>query len=243
MKTIGIIGAGEVGSHIAMAAIRTGHRVVIANSRGPETLGRLIDQLGPQAQAATATDAARAGDFVVVAVPLKRENNMPAAELAGKVVIDTNNYMAWRDGHFPIVDSYEKTEHELRQEQLPASKIVKAFTRIQAPRILKWGRKAGDPDRLALAASSDFPEAIDGVRKLNDQYRFRYGGVGPAPRVLAHHTRTARLEAGTPKRRGPFSQPGEGKSCRPAINNGSPDTPPRNHLGRYRSRVEYPVRG
>ncbi|MDF9301950.1 NAD(P)-binding domain-containing protein [Tritonibacter mobilis] len=115
MTTIGIIGAGEVGSHIAKAAIWAGYRVVIANSRGPKTLERMIEQLGPMASAGTATEAAHLGDFVVVAVPLKLENNMPADALAGKIVIDTNNYMAWRDGHFAIVDSYQKTEHELRQ--------------------------------------------------------------------------------------------------------------------------------
>ena len=133
MTTIGIIGAGEVGSHIARAAIANGYDVVIANSRGPQTLNDLVAELGPSARAATAADAARAGDFVVIAVPLKPVNDMPVNELAGKVVIDTNNYMIWRDGNFPVVDRGEKTVHELRQEHLPTSKAVKAFTHIQAP--------------------------------------------------------------------------------------------------------------
>lgn len=172
MTTIGIIGAGEVGSHVARAAIASGYEVVIANSRGPETLERLIEELGPSARAASATGAAAAGEFVVVAVPLKLVNDMPATELAGKVVIDTNNYMAWRDGHYPIVERGEKTEHELRQEQLPASKVVKAFTHIQAPRIIAWGKPANSSDRLALSASSDFPDAVEIVRRLYDQFGF-----------------------------------------------------------------------
>lgn len=179
MSTIGIIGAGEVGSHIAVAALRSGHEVVLANSRGPETLSELIRQLGPAARAATASEAALAGDFVVIAVPMKLQNDMPEKELAGKVVIDTNNYMAWRDGHFPLVDAFEKTEHEIRQEQLPGSKIVKAFTHIQAPRILTWGKPPGDPDRLALAAASDFEEAIDVVRSLYDQFGFDTVAITP----------------------------------------------------------------
>ncbi|MFK4076986.1 NADPH-dependent F420 reductase [Ectopseudomonas khazarica] len=93
MTTIGIIGAGEVGSQIARAAIANGYQIVIANSRGPDTLKDLIDELGPSARAATAAEAAAQSDFVVIAVPLKRVNDMPTAELAGKVVIDTNNYM------------------------------------------------------------------------------------------------------------------------------------------------------
>lgn len=172
MTTIGIIGAGEVGSNIARAAVASGYEVVIANSRGPETLGRLVEELGPSARAATAAEAAAAGDFVVVAVPLKLLNDMPTAELAGKIVIDTNNYMPWRDGHYPIVDRGEKTEHELRQQQLPASKVVKAFTHIQAPRIIAWARPAGSPDRVALSASSDFPDAVKIVTRLYDKFGF-----------------------------------------------------------------------
>lgn len=170
--TIGIIGAGEVGSQLARAAIASGYQVVIANSRGPETLAELIRELGPSARAASAADAAAAGDFVVVAVPLKRINDMPAAQLAGKIVIDTNNYMVWRDGHIAAIDAGEKTEHELRQEQLPLSKVVKAFTHIQAPRITRWGRPEGAPDRAALAVSSNYPEAVALVTRLYGQFGF-----------------------------------------------------------------------
>jgi predicted dinucleotide-binding enzyme len=172
MTTIGIIGAGEVGSQIARAALANGYEVVIANSRGPETLAALIADLGPSARAAWAQEAAAAGDFVVVAVPLKPVNDMPVAALAGKIVLDTNNYMAWRDGRYPVVDSGERTVHELRQEQLPDSKVAKAFTHVQAPSLLKQGRPAGAPDRLALAVSSDFPEAAALVTRLYDQFGF-----------------------------------------------------------------------
>jgi predicted dinucleotide-binding enzyme len=172
MTTIGIIGAGEVGSQIARAAIACGYQVVIANSRGPETLVELVKELGPAARAATAADAAAAGDFVVVAVPLKLANDMPVEALAGKIVIDTNNYMVWRDGHIAVIDAGEKTEHELRQQQLPRSRVVKAFTHIQAPRITLWGKPAGAPDRAALSTSSDFPEAVALVTRLYDQFGF-----------------------------------------------------------------------
>lgn len=170
--TLGIIGAGEVGSHLARAAITSGYKVVIANSRGPETLRELINELGPSARAATAAEAATAGDVVIVAVPLKLINDMPVAELSGKIVVDTNNYMIWRDGHFPIIDAGVKTVHEVRQEQLPTSRVVKAFTHIQAPRILTWGQPAGAPERLALAVSSDFSDAMKFVTDLYDQFGF-----------------------------------------------------------------------
>lgn len=172
MATIGIIGAGEVGSQLARAAISSGYQVVIANSRGPETLRDLVVELGPAARAATAAGAATAGDFVIVAVPLALTNALPTAELTGKVVLDTNNYMPWRDGSFAVIDSGAKTVHELRQEQLPASKVAKAFTHIQAPRLFQLASPAGTAKRHALSVSSDHPDAVALVTRLYDQFGF-----------------------------------------------------------------------
>ncbi len=172
MNTIGIIGAGEVGRAVAKAAITHGYSVVLANSRGPETLAHVIEELGPSARAATAEQAAKAGDFVVIAVPLKLANNMPTEALAGKIVIDTNNYMIWRDGNYPMIDSGEKTVYQLRQEQLPTSKVVQGFTHIQAPRLASAARPKGAPDRIAVPISSDYPEAVDLVAGLLDTFGF-----------------------------------------------------------------------
>ncbi|HZX38060.1 MAG TPA: NAD(P)-binding domain-containing protein [Streptomyces sp.] len=215
MTTIGIIGAGEVGSQIARAALAHGYEVVIANSRGPATLKRLVAELGPSAHAARAADAAQAGDFAVVAVPLKLVNNMPVAELAGKIVLDTNNYMIWRDGHFPAIDSGEKTVYELRQEHLPDSKVVQAFTHIQAPRITTAGLPSGTPGRLALPVSSEYPEAVELVTRLYDQFGFdavdnsplseawRTAPGQPAWDELAHQTRDQLIVNLTKARRVP----------------------------------------
>ena len=91
MTTIGIIGAGHIGSQIARLAVANGYNVVISNSRGPETLSALITELGPKARAATAVEAAKAGDIVVVSVPLRNYRKVPVESLAGKIVIDTDN--------------------------------------------------------------------------------------------------------------------------------------------------------
>ncbi|MBE7211454.1 MAG: NAD(P)-binding domain-containing protein [Gluconacetobacter diazotrophicus] len=205
MATIGIIGAGEVGSQIARAAILCGYGVVVANSRHPDSLASLIAELGPAARAATAAGAAEAGDFVVIAVPLKLDNDMPMAALSNKIVLDTNNYMPWRDGRFPMIDSGEKTEHELRQEQLPTSMVAKAFTHIQAPRLFALARPPGTPDRHALSVSSNHPEAVRLVTRLYDQFGFntvdnsplgeswRSGPGQPAWLAHARQTRTELL--------------------------------------------------
>lgn len=215
VTTLGIIGAGEVGSQLARAAVRGGYRVVIANSRGPETLDDLIAELGPSARAATAAGAAEAGDVVIIAVPLRLVNDMPTAQLAGKIVLDTNNYMTWRDGLYAAIDSGEKTEHELRQEQLPDSKVAKAFTHIQAPRLFLSASPSGAPERHALSVSSDYPEAVEFVTHLYDQFGFdtvdnsplkeswRSGPGQPAWISHAHQTRdelSARLTAAHPLR-------------------------------------------
>src|SRR4051812_16863820 len=98
METIGFIGAGHIGSQVARLAVANGYQVVVSNSRGPETLSDLVKELGPHARAATAAEAAAAGDIVVVTIPLKNYREVPAAPLKGKIVIDTNNYYPERDG-------------------------------------------------------------------------------------------------------------------------------------------------
>jgi predicted dinucleotide-binding enzyme len=115
MTTIGIIGAGHIGSQIARKAVQLGYEVVISNSRGPETLADLAAELGPRARAATSAEAATAGDFAVVTVPLKSLKDIPVEPLAGKIVIDTNNYYWERDGHVPSLDNGEATTSGLLQ--------------------------------------------------------------------------------------------------------------------------------
>jgi predicted dinucleotide-binding enzyme len=185
MTTVGFIGSGQIGATVARLAVGAGYDVVVSNSRGPETLADLVADLGPRARAATAAEAAEAGEFVVVSVPFKAHRDLPVAQLAGKVVLDTNNYMVWRDGNFPEVDSGLKTIHELRQEQLPTSKVVKAFTHIQfherhpirvpsdaLPAVIRLARPAGAPDRKALVVSSDYPDAVELVTRLYDDLGF-----------------------------------------------------------------------
>jgi 8-hydroxy-5-deazaflavin:NADPH oxidoreductase len=84
MTTIGLIGAGQIGSQIARLAVARGYPVVISNSRGPETLATLVAELGPNARAATAMDAAKFGEIVVVTLPLKNYREVPVEPLAGK---------------------------------------------------------------------------------------------------------------------------------------------------------------
>lgn len=179
MTTIGIIGAGNIGSQVARAVIGAGYDVVIANSRGPETLSDLVTELGPRARAATAAEAAAAADVAAVTVPLRAIDDLPVEPLAGKIVLDTNNYYFERDGHIPELDRGETTTSRLLQQRLPDSKVVKAFNHIRSDEITTDTAPAGAPDRRALATSSDHPDAVEFVTRLYDELGFDTVDVGP----------------------------------------------------------------
>jgi predicted dinucleotide-binding enzyme len=179
MTTIGFIGSGHIGGTLAEIAVAQGYDVVLSNSRGPETLADLVAKLGPKARAATAAEAAAAGELVVVTVPFKSYRDVPVEPLAGKVVIDTNNYYHERDEHHSELDDGTTTSAELLQAHLPTSKIVKAFNSINFKPLAVEGRPAGTPDRWALPIAGDDAEAKRVVTNLIDTLGFDVVDAGP----------------------------------------------------------------
>ena len=196
MTTVGLIGAGHIGSQLARLALANGYDVVISNSRGPETLRDLVDELGPRARAATATDAAAAGDVAVVTIPLKNYRAVPVVPLAGKVVIDTNNYYPQRDGQIPELDDETTTSSELLQAHLPSSKVVKAFNNIVAAQLTTDGTTAGTKNRRALPIAGDDGDAKRTVAQLLDQFGFDALDVGPLAEGWRFQRDTAAYLAG-----------------------------------------------
>jgi predicted dinucleotide-binding enzyme len=179
MATIGLIGSGHIGSTLARLAVGAGHDVVLSNSRGPETLTDLVDELGPQARAATPAEAAAAGDLVVVTVPLKAYREVPVEPLRGKVVIDTNNYYPQRDGQVAELDDESTTVSELLQAHLPESRVVKAFNNIYFGHLGTLQRPHGDPERSVLAIAGDDAGAKQTVTDLLDDLGYDAYDVGP----------------------------------------------------------------
>jgi predicted dinucleotide-binding enzyme len=179
MTTIGLIGSGHIGQAIAKQAIAHGHDVVLSNSRGPETLTDLVAELGGHARAGTAEDAATAGDLVVVTIPFKNYEQVPAEPLAGKVVIDTNNYYFERDGHYPEIDEGRTTPSELLAARLPGAKVVKAFNNIQAEQIGSTATPAGTTNRRALSIAGDDADAKGVVTDLINEFGFDVVDAGP----------------------------------------------------------------
>jgi 8-hydroxy-5-deazaflavin:NADPH oxidoreductase len=168
---VGIIGAGHIGGTLAKHFVDAGHEVAVSNSRGPETLAGLVEELGG-AEAMTAAEAARFGEVVVVSVPFGRYRELPSTDIAGKVVIDTNNYYPQRDGHFEELDSDRTTSSELLQAHLSGARVVKAFNAILWTRLRDGGRSSGDVERVGIPISGDDEQAKRTVAELIDQIGF-----------------------------------------------------------------------
>jgi predicted dinucleotide-binding enzyme len=179
MTTVGFIGSGEVGSTIARLAIEAGHRVVLSNSRGPQTLAGTVAALGPRASAATREEAAAAGDIVVVSVPVKAFPDLPVGALAGKTVIDTCNYGPERDGHIPELDDESLTSSELLARSVPDAVVVKAFNTIYFKHLLALARPAGAADRSSLPIAGDAAAAKAAVTAFISSIGYDVVDAGP----------------------------------------------------------------
>jgi 8-hydroxy-5-deazaflavin:NADPH oxidoreductase len=183
MTTIGIIGSGHVGSNLAKAAIAHGYDVVLSGSSEPEALVR---ELGPKARTATPAEAAQAGDFAIVATPISAVGSIPVEPLRGKVVIATINYFPQRDGHIADVEDGTLSVPGVLQRHLPDSKVVRAFSMLDAADMSGDGHPAGDPKRRAIAIAGDDADAKQLVAGLIDEFGFDVvdlGGLAESWRV------------------------------------------------------------
>jgi predicted dinucleotide-binding enzyme len=182
---IGIIGAGHIGSATARLFIDAGHDVAISNSRGPETLRNLIAELGPNARAATPEDAARFGEIVLLAIPLKDYTTLPADELRGKIVIDAMNYYPNRDGNIAALDSGETTSSAMVAAHLAGARVVKAFNTIWFEHLKTKGNKNAPADqRRAIFISGDDADAKAVVSHLIEEIGF--GAVDMGSLAASH---------------------------------------------------------
>ncbi len=178
MTTIGIIGAGHIGTALAQISTDAGYDVVLSNSRGPETLADTIaaiqarDTRQGSVRAATAAEAGQAGEVVVVTVPLKNLGDVPVDPLAGKIVIDTMNYYPERDGRITELEEETTTTAEMAQAHLPTSKVVKAFNHIYSAHLTENRTPTGTAHRRALAIAGDDTDAKAWVADYIDRIGF-----------------------------------------------------------------------
>jgi predicted dinucleotide-binding enzyme len=170
---IGIIGAGQIGGTLTRRLAKLGHEVCVANSRGPESLAALAKETG--AKAVTATEAAHAGEVVIVTIPEAKIPNLPIDLFAGVpdgvVVVDTGNYYPrHRDGRIEKVEA-GMLESRWVEKQL-GRPVVKAFNNIYAKHLMENGKPVGSPGRIALPVAGDDQSAKDVIIKLLDQLGF-----------------------------------------------------------------------
>ena len=171
---IGIIGAGHIGSALAVRLVSLGHSVYIANSRGPDTLADVARRTG--ARPVTAQEAARHGDIVVVTIPLKNIPDLPKDLFAGVAadvpVVDTSNYYPLlRDGRIAELETGDLTESEWVQQHL-GRPVVKVFNNIYADHLQNKGLPAGTHGRIALPLAGDDAAAKQKVMRLVEELGF-----------------------------------------------------------------------
>ena len=179
VRTIGFIGSGNIGSTLAQLAVASGYDVVLSNSRGPETLAGLVAELGPRARAAEVMDAGRAGDVVVVTIPLYAIHTIPPEAVEGKVVLDTCNYYPGRDGEIQPLEEETTTTSELVQQHLSGGAVVKACNNINFAALSALAKPEGGPGRCALPIAGDDQQAKKVVAHLLDTLGFDTVDAGP----------------------------------------------------------------
>jgi predicted dinucleotide-binding enzyme len=170
---IGIIGAGNIGHALAVRFAAAGHQLMLSNSRGPDTLADLVASIQGDVRAGTVAEAARFGEIVAVAIPLRAIRDLAPEPFAGKLVIDANNYYPQRDGHIPELDAEQTTSSELLASLLPGATVVKAFNRVYFQRLLDDSHpERPAAQRLAVPVAGDDEDAKRTVIDLIDQIGF-----------------------------------------------------------------------
>lgn len=180
-KTIGIIGAGFIGSGVAQLAIEAGYNVVISNSRGPETLKDLITKLGPNAKASTSKEIADDKDIETIVLSIQLKNVPPLFKelnLKNKLIFDTSNYYPDRDGNIEVLDSRKITTSQYIVDLLdPSNKVVKTFNNIDAFHLISSATKDVSK-QTTLPIAGDDPEAKTGATEFINNLGFQVIDAG-----------------------------------------------------------------
>ncbi|MDO9352446.1 MAG: NAD(P)-binding domain-containing protein [Solirubrobacteraceae bacterium] len=170
--TIGILGAGKVGTVLARLARAAGYRVLISGSGSPDRIALIVEVLVPGAEPATTADVIDGADIVILALPLRSIPNLPAERLREKLVVDAMNYWEPTDGTLAEFSEDPRGTSEIVRERLAATRFVKAFSHLGYHDLDELGRPAGDEDRIALALAGDDAADLATVATLVDAFGF-----------------------------------------------------------------------
>jgi 8-hydroxy-5-deazaflavin:NADPH oxidoreductase len=178
IHTVGILGAGRVGTAVARQALKAGYRVKIATSKPAPEISLLVEIITPGAVAVDAAEAA-AADLVIIAVPLHKYRTLNPGLLAGRTVIDAMNYWAPTDGEVDDFENDPRTSSEIIQDFLPGANVVKSLNHIGYHELEEDGQEPGAPGRRALGLAGDDDDAKTLVAGFIDRLGYDPVDAGP----------------------------------------------------------------
>src|SRR3954447_10740370 len=176
---LGIVGAGKCGTTLARVAIAAGYDVAMSGSGPANDIALTLDVLAPGAQAVTTEEAVRHADIVVLAIPTHRFRELAPDLFAGKILIDAMNYWQPVDGDDDDLAAAPDGTSVLVQDRFASARVVKSLNQLGYHEFDELGRAPGAPDRVAVGAAGDDPDAVRAVMRLVDRLGFDPVDAGP----------------------------------------------------------------